>query len=261
MDNRVKVDGLCLVNDILRLRKQRAFGVLNIYLVLIVSLSVAAGSIQPVQAGQVVQETINGGVLKSDPIWDIINKSAKIYFLPSGVPEYSTENMGFDFTSAYSTSIKVGGSDRGWDVLFSSNGYTDPRTMVGRYITFENSQYPKEAIRIERFGVFDYSPGYSQFAALGTVYRAYYKADITYKNEGIAPPTIPERWVEHSNAGTEYSLRSIPYVAGYTFTGWSTSDISVVSNKFTVPARDVTFTGYWEPVQNTPYTVEIYKEN
>ena len=43
--------------------------------------------------------------------------------------------------------------------------------------------------------------------------------------------------------GTEVTVAATPSVTGYTFAGWTTTDVTVTSGKFTMPDKDVTLTG------------------
>ena len=54
-------------------------------------------------------------------------------------------------------------------------------------------------------------------------------------------------------------VAAAPTQEGYTFSGWTTTDVSVVNGKFTV-TNNVTFTGTWTPIQYD-YTVQYYKDS
>ncbi len=43
--------------------------------------------------------------------------------------------------------------------------------------------------------------------------------------------------------GTEVTVADVPSVTGYTFAGWTTTDVTVTSGKFTMPDKNVTLTG------------------
>ena len=81
--------------------------------------------------------------------------------------------------------------------------------------------------------------------------------DVEYKYTGTVPkgaPSAPQK------EGHEYketvTVKDKPTLEGYTFTGWSTSDVTVSGNTFTMPNKNVKFTGSWSP--NT-YTVKYDK--
>lgn len=67
---------------------------------------------------------------------------------------------------------------------------------------------------------------------------------VTYQYEGDVPEGAPQVY-----PASEYSANSIVNVApsvnveGYNFSGWETSDVEVINGKFTVPEKNVTFTG------------------
>ncbi|MCL2810348.1 MAG: InlB B-repeat-containing protein [Clostridia bacterium] len=59
--------------------------------------------------------------------------------------------------------------------------------------------------------------------------------------------------------GTTQAVETKPSLQGYTFHGWTTSDVTVSENSFAMPDNSVAFTGYWTVNTDTAYTVEHYK--
>ncbi len=55
--------------------------------------------------------------------------------------------------------------------------------------------------------------------------------------------------VDTVDFGTEVTVRENPTKAGYSFSGWSTTDATVADGKFTMPDKDVTLTGSWTQTQ------------
>lgn len=77
---------------------------------------------------------------------------------------------------------------------------------------------------------------------------------VTYKYSGDVPEGAPELPATSSyNAGTSVGVLNSPTVAGYTFSGWSSSDVTVTNGTFTMPSANVTFTGGFTAKQT--YTV------
>ncbi len=86
--------------------------------------------------------------------------------------------------------------------------------------------------------------------------------EVTYKYDGDAPTgagSAPDT-IKYKYGETVNVEQNPTEVAGYTFGGWHTSDASVAEGKFTMPAKNVAFTGSWSVNTNTPYTVEHYTE-
>ena len=67
-------------------------------------------------------------------------------------------------------------------------------------------------------------------------------------------------------AGTKQTVSAVkPTREGYTFSGWTTTDVEVKDDKtFTMPAKNVTFTAQWAKDENATkkasYSVEYYKD-
>jgi len=80
------------------------------------------------------------------------------------------------------------------------------------------------------------------------VLKLYYDRNtytVTYVYEGIVPGTAPAAPAAVTNVrfGAEVTVEEKPSVAGYTFNGWDTVDVSLNNGKFTMPASNVKFTG------------------
>ena len=57
--------------------------------------------------------------------------------------------------------------------------------------------------------------------------------------------------------GREVTVRENPTKAGYSFSGWSTTDATVAAGKFTMPDKDVTITGSWMLKDPTAVNVDL----
>ena len=75
---------------------------------------------------------------------------------------------------------------------------------------------------------------------------------VTYKIDG-------EQYgeVDTVEFGTEVTVRENPTKAGYSFSGWSTTDATVADGKFTMPDKDVTITGSWMLKDPTAVNVDL----
>lgn len=76
---------------------------------------------------------------------------------------------------------------------------------------------------------------------------------VTYKYTGTVPDGAPVPEVGSYSGGTTVGVEANPTIAGYTFSGWSTNDVTVSNNSFTMPSKNVTFTGSF--TAKTKYTV------
>ncbi len=77
------------------------------------------------------------------------------------------------------------------------------------------------------------------------------KYKVTYKYDGYVPAGAPdpEQYGSSHEAGEEkIEVKDTPVVAGYKFSGWETSDATVVNGEFTMPANDVDFVGRWTKI-------------
>ena len=96
------------------------------------------------------------------------------------------------------------------------------------------------------------------------VLKLYYTRNsynVTYQYEGTAPDGAPD--VNALSGTHKYGAEvtvdtkvSADAVAGYTFSGWSTDDVTVTDGKFTMPATNVTLKGKFEEKTN-PLTYTI----
>ena len=88
-------------------------------------------------------------------------------------------------------------------------------------------------------------------AHTNVVVKIYVKVNkylVIYKSDG----NVFHR--EAYKATTEVNqLTRIPEKEGFTFKGWTSEDVTVSNNKFTMPAKDVVFTAVWEE-KETPVT-------
>ena len=86
--------------------------------------------------------------------------------------------------------------------------------------------------------------------------------NVTYKYEGDIPENAPEFPTVTYEENEIVIVEEIPYVEGYTFTGWTTDDADVKGNKFEIH-NDVEFVGKWTKLYNVTYEYvgEIIPEN
>lgn len=83
---------------------------------------------------------------------------------------------------------------------------------------------------------------------------------VTYEYTGTVPPGAPALPGEVSyKAGDTVKVADAPTLAGYEFSGWTTSDATVGSDgSFTMPSNKVTLTGSWTLRSDLSYTVHYY---
>lgn len=90
--------------------------------------------------------------------------------------------------------------------------------------------------------------------------------DVKYFYDGVVPAGASEQ-LPSSQAydyNTTVNVENKPEIAGYTFSGWYTDDVTVTGgspNTFTMPAHEVDFYGSFTPRNDTVYKVEYYFEN
>lgn len=84
--------------------------------------------------------------------------------------------------------------------------------------------------------------------------------NVTYEYAGTVPTGAPELPDEASyKAGATVKVAAAPTLAGYTFSGWTTSDAAVSSDgSFTMPSKEVKLTGSWTLRSDLSYTVHYY---
>lgn len=82
--------------------------------------------------------------------------------------------------------------------------------------------------------------------------------EVTYKYEGTVPSGAPAAPAKANvMPGTSTKVAEVPSLAGYTFSGWNTSDATVSKGSFTMPDKAVTFTGDWaENTYNISYDLD-----
>lgn len=85
---------------------------------------------------------------------------------------------------------------------------------------------------------------------------------VTYQYTGTVPtdaPALPEA-ASYSKDQT-VSVASAPSLSGYTFSGWTSSDVTISNGSFTMPEKAVTLTGSWTKNSSgggtTYYTVTV----
>lgn len=88
--------------------------------------------------------------------------------------------------------------------------------------------------------------------------------DVEYKYEGTVPEAanakLPEKQ-QNVPYGKSVAVADDPQIAGYTFSGWSSSDVSVSNKSFDMPNKKVTFVGSFSANSDTEYKVEYYLQN
>lgn len=85
---------------------------------------------------------------------------------------------------------------------------------------------------------------------------------VTYQYTGTVPtdaPALPE--VSSYSKGQTVSVAAAPTLPGYTFSGWTSSDVTISNGSFTMPEKTVTLTGSWTKNSSgggtTYYTVTV----
>lgn len=85
---------------------------------------------------------------------------------------------------------------------------------------------------------------------------------VTYQYTGTVPtdaPALPE--VSSYSKGQTVSVAAAPTLSGYTFSGWTSSDVTISNGSFTMPEKTVTLTGSWTKNSSgggtTYYTVTV----
>ncbi len=85
---------------------------------------------------------------------------------------------------------------------------------------------------------------------------------VTYQYTGTVPtdaPALPE--VSSYSKGQTVSVAAAPTLSGYTFSGWTSSDVTISNSSFTMPEKTVTLTGSWTKNSSgggtTYYTVTV----
>ena len=145
-------------------------------------------------------------------------------------------------------------------------GYTRTEQITNRGKT--NNRVSAEEKTYDGFTLDKTIPGTKDsgtIAADGSlVLKLYYTRNsynVTYRYEGTAPTDAPDLTTlggthKYGAEVTVDTTVSADAVAGYTFSGWSTTDALVTGVKFTMPANDVTLKGKFEEKTN-PLTYTI----
>lgn len=82
---------------------------------------------------------------------------------------------------------------------------------------------------------------------------------VTYEYTGTVPTGAPALPGEAScKAGDTVNVAEAPTLAGYEFSGWTTSDANITNGSFTMPSNKVTLTGSWALRSDLSYTVHYY---
>lgn len=84
------------------------------------------------------------------------------------------------------------------------------------------------------------------------------KYEVKYSYVGDVPDNVPELpdsqfYVE----GASVTLLSSPVLTGYTFSGWSSSDVTVNNYSFNMPAKEVIFVGSFTEIEKHKVSYEI----
>lgn len=85
---------------------------------------------------------------------------------------------------------------------------------------------------------------------------------VSYEYTGTVPagaPAVPATTYHHPKENI--TVADAPTVAGYTFSGWTSEQVTPVGGKFDMPNVNVIFTGSFKPNTGTAYKVEHYKQN
>lgn len=84
---------------------------------------------------------------------------------------------------------------------------------------------------------------------------------VTYKYTGTVPDGVPDApTVSNYNSGETVGVEAEPDVSNYSFSGWSTTDVTVSNGTFTMPAKDVVFTGSFTQKETYGVTYSITGE-
>lgn len=94
--------------------------------------------------------------------------------------------------------------------------------------------------------------------------RLYYKraqntVKYVYENTVPGASALPETKTEYY--GSTVKVAPNATAPGYTFSGWTSEEVTPVGGEFTMPLTDVIFKGSFTANTNTPYKVEYYKQN
>lgn len=93
----------------------------------------------------------------------------------------------------------------------------------------------------------------------GTWTKTVNKYNVTYEYTGTAPADAPDvpAAAQHEY-GAEVTIENVPTLTGYTFHGWTLPEgLTANDGKFTMPAKNVTITGYWTKNIIPTYTFDL----
>ena len=142
-------------------------------------------------------------------------------------------------------SIKADTSYENWtsgEHFYPTNDTSDNRAGLSNYKD-KNGEAPLSTLLTE-------SP-----EAKVTAYTVTYKYDKEYPR---APDLDNDK--KAYLPGTSIKIEKKPTWAGYTFSGWTTSDAEISNGKFEMPEKNVELTGSWIANNNVSYTVHYYKQ-
>jgi len=75
---------------------------------------------------------------------------------------------------------------------------------------------------------------------------------VSYKYDGTAPANAPAAPAETSaSIGDSINVAEAPSLEHYSFSGWTTSDVTVTDGEFTMPGKNISFIGSWTAVDYT----------
>ncbi|MBQ8005059.1 MAG: S-layer homology domain-containing protein, partial [Clostridia bacterium] len=88
------------------------------------------------------------------------------------------------------------------------------------------------------------------------------KLSVSYEYNGTIPsnaPALPETTLHHPKENI--TVADAPILSGYTFSGWTSAEVTPVGGKFDMPDVNVVFRGSFTANTGTVYKVEHYKQN
>ncbi|MBR3967461.1 MAG: S-layer homology domain-containing protein [Clostridia bacterium] len=87
------------------------------------------------------------------------------------------------------------------------------------------------------------------------------KLTVSYVYEDTVPANAPELpATTYHHPKENITVADVPSVVGYTFDGWTSTQVTPVSGKFDMPDENVVFTGKFVPATGTAYKVEHYQQ-
>ena len=108
-----------------------------------------------------------------------------------------------------------------------------------------------------------WSPAWSATVSGSVTYKAQWKQsefEVKYQYDGEVPANAPAApGSQKATCNDQVIVKATPSLDGYTFTGWTVKEpegLTVTDGKFTMPAKDVTFTGTWTKRTDLSYRVE-----